>query len=143
MGKNMRTTRDRIRHALSFEIIGILLVVPLGAVGFGVHAVDLGVVAVVGATVATLWNFLYNLMFDRLMKRWVGTVHKTLPVRILHTVLFEGGLLLFTLPFIALYLGIGLWQALVMDIAFILFYLVYAFVFNWTYDKIFPLPKSA
>ncbi|WP_435170611.1 PACE efflux transporter [Falsirhodobacter sp. 1013] len=138
----MRTTRDRIRHALSFEIIGILLVVPLGAMGFGVHAADLGVVAVVSATVATLWNFLYNLMFDRLMKRWAGTVHKTLPVRVLHTLLFEGGLLLFTLPFIALYLGIGLWQALVMDVAFVLFYLVYAFVFNWTYDKVFPLPKN-
>ncbi|MDB6454453.1 PACE efflux transporter [Falsirhodobacter sp. 20TX0035] len=139
----MRTTSDRIRHALSFEVIGLLLVIPLGAAGFGLHAEDMGVVAVVAATVATLWNFVYNMIFDRLMKRWTGSVHKTLPLRVLHTLLFEAGLLLFTLPFIALYLGIGLWQALVMDVAFVLFYLVYAFVFNWLYDKVFPLPKNA
>ncbi|GGO52761.1 Uncharacterized membrane protein [Roseovarius pacificus] len=142
-GKTMRTTGDRIRHALSFEIIGILLVVPLAATGFGVHLHDVGVVAIAAATLATLWNYIYNLGFDRLMIRWMGTVHKTLPVRVLHAVLFETGLLMVTLPFIAWYLGMGLWQALLMDIAFAVFYLVYAFVFNWSYDQVFPLPKEA
>lgn len=139
----MRTTRDRIRHAISFEIIGILIIVPLGAMGFGMHTEDIGVVAVVSATIATLWNYVYNIGFDRMMKRCNGTVHKTLGIRLLHTLLFEIGLLVFTLPFIALYLGIGLWQAIVMDVAFVLFYLVYAFVFNWSYDQVFPLPKDA
>lgn len=27
-----------------------------------------------------------------------------------------------------------------MDVSFALFYLVYAFVFNWAYDWIFPIP---
>jgi uncharacterized membrane protein len=27
-----------------------------------------------------------------------------------------------------------------MDVSFALFYVVYAFVFNWAYDRIFPLP---
>lgn len=139
----MRTTSDRIRHAISFEIIGILIIVPLAAMGFGMHAEDISVVAIVSATIATLWNYLYNIGFDRLMKRWKGTVHKTLGIRLLHTILFEAGLLAFTLPFIALYLGIGLWQAIVMDVAFVIFYLIYAFIFNWSYDQVFPLPKSA
>ncbi len=44
------------------------------------------------------------------------------------------------IPFIAWYLGISLVAALVMDIAIVVFYLVYAFVFNIAYDKLFPLP---
>lgn len=139
----MRTTRDRIRHAISFEIIGILLIVPLGALGLGMSMESMGVVAVFGASIATLWNYIYNIGFDRIMKRVRGTVHKTLAIRVVHTILFELGLLTVTLPFIALYLGVTIWQALLIDIAYVIFYLIYAFVFNWTYDQIFPLPKDA
>ncbi len=139
----MRTTRDRIRHAICFEIIGLLLVVPLGSMGFGMDAHDIGVIAIAAATVATLWNYAYNLLFDRAMKHWRGSVHKTFALRVLHAVLFELGLLSVTLPLIAYYLGIGLWQALVMDVAFVIFYLIYAFVYNWGYDRAFPLPKEA
>jgi uncharacterized membrane protein len=139
----MRSTCDRIRHAISFEIIGLLLVVPLGAAGFGMHVQDIGVVAIVGATIAMLWNYIYNIGFDRTLKRKRGNVHKTMSLRVLHAVLFEAGLLLFTLPLLALYLGIGLWQAFVMDMAFVVFYLIYAFLFNYSYDKIFPLPDNA
>ncbi|KGJ04449.1 Uncharacterized membrane protein [Paracoccus halophilus] len=139
----MRTSGDRIRHAISFEIIGILILVPLGAMGFGMHVQDMGVVVIFGATIATLWNYLYNLGFDRAMKRWRGTVHKTMPIRAAHAVLFELGLLVFTLPFFAWYLQIGLWQAFVLDVAFVVFYVIYAFVFNWVYDQVFPLPKGA
>jgi uncharacterized membrane protein len=141
MGNIMRKTLDRIRHAISFESIGILLVVPLGSIGFGMNVEDIGVVAIIAATIATLWNYIYNLLFDRAMKRWKGSVHKTVVVRIFHALLFEGGLLLVTLPLLAYYLEIGLWQALVMDVAFVVFYLVYAFVFNWGYDLVFPLPR--
>lgn len=139
----MRTTRDRIRHAISFEIIGILLIVPLGALGLGMSMESIGVVAVFGASIATLWNYIYNIGFDRIMKRVRGTVHKTLAIRVVHTILFELGLLTVTLPFIAFYLGVTIWQALLIDIAYVIFYLIYAFVFNWTYDQIFPLPKDA
>ncbi|QIE55916.1 PACE efflux transporter [Pikeienuella piscinae] len=139
----MRTTSDRIRHAVSFEIIGLLLVIPLGAMGFGMPAADIGVVSIAAATAATLWNYIYNIIFDQAMKRWRGTVHKTAPARVLHAVLFEGGLLLATLPFIALYLGIGLWRAFLMDLAFVVFYLIYTFVFNWAYDRVFPLLEDA
>jgi uncharacterized membrane protein len=44
------------------------------------------------------------------------------------------------MPLIAWYLGVSLLQAFMMDVSFALFYLVYAFVFNWAYDRIFPLP---
>jgi uncharacterized membrane protein len=137
----MRSTGDRIRHAISFEIIGLMLIVPLGAIAFHMPASDMGVVGIASATIATGWNYLYNLGFDHMMRRMTGGTQKSALVRIIHAVAFELGLLVVLLPLIAWYLGIGLGQALAMDISFALFYVVYAFVFNWLYDRIFPLPE--
>lgn len=135
----MRTVKDRLRHAISFEIIGILLVIPLGTWLFGKPMNDIGVVAVVGATIATCWNYVYNLGFDHAMKRLRGDVRKTVVIRALHAVLFEIGLLTVLLPFIAWYLDMSVLHAFQMDISFSLFYVVYAFVFNWLYDVVFPI----
>lgn len=137
----MRKTADRIRHAISFEIIGILLATPLGAFVFQLHAGDSAVIVIGSATVAMGWNYLFNLGFDHAMTRFAGTTLKSLPIRIAHAVLFELGLLAMLMPLIALYLGISLWQAFLMDIAFALFYMGYALAFNWGYDRLFPLPE--
>ncbi|MBO9122283.1 MULTISPECIES: PACE efflux transporter [unclassified Rhizobium] len=136
----MRSVSDRIRHAISFELIGLAIITPLGAFAFGMPIADIGVVGVASATVATAWNYLYNLGFDHVMQRLTGGTKKSLAVRILHAVLFEGGLLVALLPLIAWYLGVSLLQAFMMDVSFALFYLVYAFAFNLAYDRIFPLP---
>lgn len=137
----MRTAKDRIRHAVSFEIIGLIIVTPLGVWAFDTPVHDIGFVAIVSATIATFWNYLYNLLFDHAMLRIAGSVQKTVAVRILHAVLFEAGLLVVLMPFIAWYLEVSLMQAFLMDVAFALFYLVYAFIFNWAYDLIFPDPS--
>ena len=137
----MRSPLDRLRHALSFEIIALLIVVPLGAVVFDKPLHDIGIVGVVSATLATVWNFAYNTIFDIALHRMTGSTLKSLRARILHAVTFEVGLLIVLLPFIAWYLGVTLWQALVMDLACAAFYVVYAFVFNLAYDRLFPLPE--
>ena len=136
----MRRTADRIRHAISFELIARAIITPLGAWVFDTPMKDMGVVTVISATIATGWNYLYNLLLDHAMLRRRGDVRKTPAIRVLHAVLFEAGLLLVLIPFIALYLGVGFWTAFVMDVAFAGFYLVYAFCFNWAYDVIFPIP---
>ena len=138
----MRSTADRIRHAISFEAIALLIVTPLGAWLFDKPLTDIGVVTVVSATIATGWNYLFNLGFDHGMKRLRGTVHKTVGVRIFHAVTFEIGLLFVLIPFIAWYLQIPLLEAFLIDVAFAGFYLIYAFAFNWLYDVIFPIPQE-
>jgi uncharacterized membrane protein len=137
----MRTVRDRLRHALSFEIIGLLLIIPLGALAFSKPLHDIGVIGIAGSVIATGWNYLYNLIFDHIHKRITGTTLKSLLTRIGHAVLFEAGLLIVLLPFIAWYLDISLIEALVMDAAFAIFYLAYAYVFNLAYDRLFPLAE--
>lgn len=138
----MRNKKDRIRHALGFEIIGLLIFAPLASLVFGFELHLMGIMALAGSIVATFWNYFYNILFDRAMLRLRGAVQKTVAIRVLHAVLFEGGLLLLFLPVIAWYLNISLWQAFKMDIAMSTFYLTYAFVYNWVYDKVFPIPNS-
>jgi len=137
----MRTTRDRIRHALGFEVLGIALVSPLGALVFDLPLADMGLLVVASATLAMAWTYIYNLGFDHALQRVTGGTQKTFALRIFHAVLFEAGLMVVLLPLISVWLGVSLWQAFVMDLAFALFYMIYALVYNWAYDYLFPLPE--
>ncbi len=139
---SMRSFPDRVRHTVLFEIIGLALVIPGGAMLFNLPATHMGVIGVGSATVATLWNFVYNLGFDHAMLRFTGHTRKSLRLRVLHALLFEGGLLVLLLPPMAWYLGMGLWETLVMDLAIVVFYVVYAFLFNLAYDRVFPVPAQ-
>ena len=139
----MRSTRDRIRHAILFEVVGLALIIPLGTVAFGLHASAMGVIGIGSAVTATAWNYVYNLGFDHAMQRVMGHTRKSLPLRAAHAVLFEAGLLVILLPPFALYLCIGLCEALVMDLASAGFYGAYACLFNLTYDRAFPAPGWA
>lgn len=139
----MRPFRDRVRHALMFEAVALAIFIPGSTALFDQSLESMGVIGIASATIATLWNFVYNVGFDRAMLRLRGTVHKTLAIRVAHTVLFEAGLVLMLIPLIAWYLGLTLWNALIMDLAIVTFYLVYAFFFNIAYDRIFPVPAMA
>jgi len=138
-----RSFSDRVRHALLFEVIGLAIFMPGSAWLFDQPVGHMGVIGVVSATVATVWNFVYNVGFDRAMIRLTGRVGKTLWIRVIHAILFEAGLVLLLVPAIAWYLGISVWAALAMDVAIVTFYLVHAFVFNLAYDRIFPMPAAA
>ena len=138
----MRTTLDRIRHAILFELVGLVLMIGGGSILTGFDAHSLGVIGVVSSLVATAWNYVYNLGFDRAMLRLRGSTLKTHPIRALHALLFEGGLLVLLLPFVAWMLGVSLWQAFLFDLAIAVFYIVYGYAYNWAYDRAFPMPEA-
>ena len=77
---------------------------------------------------------LFNAVFDELQRR-MG-FHRTMGVRAAHSVLFKIGLLLTVVPLAAWWLGVGLWQAFLLDIGLALFFLPYTFFFNLAYDHI-------
>ena len=135
----MRTQRDRIRHAVGFEIIALILSIPIMSFFFSFDIKDIGVIAIVGSIMATIWNYGFNIVFDKGMVRFKRSTFKTPAIRVLHVLLFESGLLMLYLPMVAWYLGISLWQALIMDASLVGFYLAYNFSYNWAYDKMFPI----
>ncbi|SHK73238.1 Chlorhexidine efflux transporter [Marinobacter antarcticus] len=65
----MRTIGDRIRQAVSFEVLGLLISIPLAASAFGYSLEKIGVLGLTGATLATVWNYIFNLGFDHTLKR--------------------------------------------------------------------------
>jgi uncharacterized membrane protein len=138
----MRSTTDRIRQAVSFELIGILIVTPLFAWVFDHPMGDMGVLVVLGAMAATAWNYLFALIFDHVLNWRRGDVRKTLPLRIVHAALFEATLLLLLLLIFAWWLDASLVTVLLMEISFAAFYVVYAFVFTWGYDTLFPPQRT-
>lgn len=138
----MRTGADRLRHTLGFEVLGMMISVPLFSLLTGQPVDHLGPLAIGLSLLATGWNYLYNLLVDHWMLRRLGRLEKRLIERVLHALIFELGLLLVVLPLTALWLGISLWQALWLDIGFSLFFVLYAFGYNLAYDRLFPLPVS-
>ena len=135
----MRTTKDRIRHTLGFELIGLIIFIPLASWFFAFELHLMGIMVVVASVIATLWNFIYNLSFDHMLLKIFGNTRKTVTIRVYHALLFEAGLILLLLPAIVWYLGISYWEAFTMDIGMAAFYLVYAFIYNLCYDKVFPI----
>lgn len=139
----MRTGPDRLRHAICFELIGVVITSVGASWIMGMEVIQMGAMAIMLATLATAWNYVYNLLVDKLMLRYLGRLEKSWGERVWHAIGFEGGLLLVALPLVAWWLSVSLWEALLLDLGFVLFFLVYAFVYNLAYDKIFPIPQSA
>jgi uncharacterized membrane protein len=94
------------------------------------------------SAVAVAWNLVFNTAFEAWEARQ-PVRGRSLARRAAHALGFEGGLVLFLVPLIAWWLQVGLWQALMMDLALVVFFLVYTFAFNWAFDHTFGLPASA
>ncbi|MGL5661409.1 MAG: PACE efflux transporter [Aeromonas sp.] len=139
----MRTRNDRLRHAICFELIGLLIAAPLATLITGVGLNHMGPLTLFFSVVATLWNYVYNIGVDQLLHKFQGHTHKTLWQRVVHTLGFEGGLLIVALPVMSWWLNISMLEALLLDLGFVAFYLVYAFIYNLGYDKVFPIPDDA
>ena len=99
-------------------------------------------VAVIVSTAAVVWNFIYNTLFEAWETR-SQIAERTLKIRSIHAMGFEGGLFLFCLPVYMLWYGVGIWEAIVMESALLLFFLVYTFVFTLLFDQVFSLPHLA
>lgn len=137
----MRSFAERIKHAIAFEIIGLILIVFI-LTQFGFDAAHTGVVGVAFSVIATVWNYFYNIWFDKGMLKITGNTEKTQKHRVIHALLFELGLLFITLPLLSWWLNITLREAFIMDIGLVVFYLFYAYVFNLSYDKLFPAKET-
>ncbi len=137
----MRNRNDRLRHAIGFEFIGLLIAAPLASWITGVGLNHMGPLALIFSLLATVWNYVYNIGVDQLLMKYQGHIHKTLCQRVLHTFGFEAGLLIVALPIMSWWLNVSILEALVLDLSFVAFYLVYAFIYNWSYDKVFPIPQ--
>ena len=125
---------ERVLHALLFECFAILFTV-IGMSLLTSHQTSLLTGTIVSiSVVAVFWNMLFNSIFDRFFTAPRET--RSIGLRIFHTLAFEGGLLIFTVPLVAYMLSVDWWTAFVMDIGMTLFVVVYTFFFNLIYDHL-------
>lgn len=138
----MQGVKRKLVYVTAYEIIG-MAISALGLALLSGHAPSsTGPLAVVITTIAVSWNFIYNYVFEWWESRQVSHA-RTLKRRILHAVGFQLTLVVYLIPLIAWWMGITLWQALLLDMALIVIIPCYTFVFNWAFDKLFGLPASA
>lgn len=130
----MLMSKRRIIHALSYEMILLVIIAIALSFIFDMPMEVTGTLGIAMAVTSVIWNMVFNHFFEkfeanRQLKRTVG-------VRILHAIGFEGGLMLVTIPMVAYALEMSIWQAILTDFSMTLCILIYTFIFQWCYDAI-------
>ena len=129
-----KSITERIFQAIGFELLAILICTPLLAWIMQKPMLEMGAVTLLIALLALGWNVVFNRFFDRMLER-MNVAHNAW-VRVVHALLFEGGLIVMGVPLIAWWLSVSLWQAFLLDIGVLLFFLPYTYVYHWGYDVV-------
>ncbi len=130
--KFINTLLRRVIHAILFEVCALIILVPMMSYGFGMDMLHFGALAVALAFCAMACNMIYNHVYEIVEKRygWRRTVAR----RVLHAAGFEAFFMAIALPLTAWWLEMTIIDAFMLDLLFSVFYLLYAFSFNWVYD---------
>lgn len=138
----MQGIKRKIVFITLYEAIAIAIVTGVVALVFGQGLGHSGALAVMSSAIAVVWNLTFTHLFEMWEARQ-SVRGRSLKRRVAHAIGFEGGLVALLVPAFAWWLNISLWEALVADLGFVLFFLFYTFVFNWAFDRVFGLPASA
>ncbi len=137
----MRTLPDRIRHTVLFEAIALVIVAFIGSWVIGRSVTLVGALSLIFSVLAMVWNLVFNWMFDHWDRAYRNSARRGFLIRALHAALFELGMLIAGLFIVAWWLQTSYTEAFLINVGFSLFFLVYAYVYNWAYDQVFPVPQ--
>lgn len=138
----MSPATRRIVYAISFEGLGIVMSSLFLALAAWQPLSETVPLSVFASILALIWSYVFNWGFEAWESRQAGR-GRPFRRRAAHAVLYEGSLTVFLLPATAWFLGVGIVEAVALEIALILFFLVYAWVFTWGFDRVMGLPESA
>lgn len=138
----MQGIKRKLLYVTVFEAIAIVICTVGFAFQSGKSLAYAGALSVVTSAIAVLWNLLFTNLFEAWEAKQ-ATGGRSVKRRVAHAVFFEAGLLLILVPLTAAWLDISLARALFLNVGLAAFFLVYTFVFNWGFDRIFGLPASA
>ena len=140
----MRTGRDRLRYAITFEVSLMMVLIPAGAAFFDKGLADIGLLGIILSLKAMLVNLVYNWVFDHVDARAnrISSDRSTIG-RILHATGFETTLLITSLPIYMWWLNLTLLQAFMTDVVVTSSVVVYTYAFTLGYDRLFPVVRPA
>ena len=138
----LQGVKRRVLYVSLYELIAIAAATAGLALLSGQGAGHSSVVAAAASAIAVVWNIVFNWAFERWEARQ-SVKGRSVRRRIAHAIGFEGGLVFILVPLFSWWIQVTLWQALVMYLGLVVFFLCYTFVFNWVFDAVFGLPLSA
>jgi len=128
------TVKERILHSLLFEAIALCILMVAAKLFTAHNPTVVGGVAIVLSLLAMVWNYVYNLGFDRVFGQ--DRLSRKMGMRIAHGIGFEAGLLVVTIPLLMWVLQMDFWTVLILDLGVVIFFLVYSIIYNWAYDLV-------
>lgn len=134
--------RRRIVFAVLFEAIGIAISTLGLMLLSGESASTAGGAASGTSLIALVYNYVFNWGFEG-WERHQPVRGRSFRRRLAHGALFEAGLMILMVPFLAWWLQVGLIEAFLYDAGLVIFFAVYTFAFTWAFDHVFGLPASA
>ena len=127
-----KSVKERVFHAVIFEVTANVIIALSLAWLMNVSVLQSGSLSVISALTATVWNFIFNKLFDSLQKK--HQFQRTFLVRAIHAVGFETGLIISLIPVAMFMLNLTIAEAFFVEIGLVLFFLPYTMLFNWLYD---------
>ncbi|QQE37719.1 PACE efflux transporter [Enterobacter asburiae] len=127
-----KSVKERVFHAVIFEVTANVIIALSLAWLMNVSVLQSGSLSVISALTATVWNFIFNKLFDSLQKKY--QFQRTFLVRAIHAVGFETGLIISLIPVAMVMLKLTVAEAFFVEIGLVLFFLPYTMLFNWLYD---------
>lgn len=138
----MQGPSRKILQAILYESIAVAVLSPSISLIYDEGLAHAGALSLMLSVCALLWNVLFNYVFECWEARQPQRA-RTLGRRLLHSLGFEGGLVLLLVPLVAWWLEISWWAALVTDLGLFVFFFFYALAFQWVFDRVFDAPESA
>lgn len=138
----MQGPTRKVVQAILYEVIAIAVLSPILSLIYDDGLAHAGALSVMLSASALIWNMVYNSLFEYWEARQTRRT-RTLGRRLLHSLGFEGGLVVMLVPLVAWWLDITWWSALATNLGLFVFFFFYALVFQWGFDRVFDVPASA
>ncbi|WP_440311880.1 PACE efflux transporter [Leucobacter chromiireducens] len=132
----------RVTFVAGYEGLSVLFTVVVLSSLLGHGGGQSTLTAVLLSTTATIWNYVWNTIFESIERR-TGATGRGAGSRALHAIGYEGGVLFFTIPLVMFMLGLGFVEAILLEGGLLVFFLVFTVVYTWAFDRVFGLPASA
>ncbi len=140
----IRSLRERVTQTITFELIGLLLVVPVFSAYTKSSQLTSVIILCLISVLVMSWSALHNTLFDWLEWRYLRRVasDRTGRLRIVHAISLELTAMIVTLPVFVWLLNMSWADALLLDISLTLIYIVYSYLFHRVFDLLRPVKIS-
>lgn len=125
---------ERLVHTILFELIALAILIPVAMFVTESGAGPMTILSVLLSLIAMAWNYIYNWGFDHTFGS--NRVSRSFKMRLVHGAGFEIGMVITSFPVLMWMLDFSFLTVLMMDLGVVLFFFIYAVIFNWVYDLI-------